>query len=457
MGSLERLTQRQHPQHNVSPLGDFSSSNVQASTQKVTEAKYADLINRTAFSMSNATISLNTSSPTQEKLKSPNSKILNDLEISENFTDDEDFQVETNIEIIQPVSNSNAARVQKIKLSSSDVTKINRLLCPDGLTNRGNQIGSFGEEWKNKGFVFSSVEDLKYGLVQINGGPCGLLAAVQCYVLKNLLFKSKTSATKDNKLQFSLKQTQGALIEGLSEIIWKCSSRHRRALVVIIPKSDVSWDIYSTRMEVSQIDNLTELKQFISSNILSFTNNSGGYHGLIQLLISVILSRGLDVIQNEDMDEPECKLIGKHGYCTQELVNLIVLGKAISNVFDGDVRLGDNSNFKVLKGVGEYYKNPEYPIFIVCSESHFTVLFSATTPIPELSPTRNIDLIYYDGLANQDSEMKLTLSVLPRIKNGRFLSNSREVEDSDVPPLELCIGTKWTNAVVDWNGTDPIL
>lgn len=38
-----------------------------------------------------------------------------------------------------------------------------------------------------QGFVFSTVRDLQYGLVQHQGGPCGILAVVQGYVLRFLL------------------------------------------------------------------------------------------------------------------------------------------------------------------------------------------------------------------------------------------------------------------------------
>jgi len=100
-----------------------------------------------------------------------------------------------------------------------------------------------------------------------------------------------------------------------------------------------------------------------------------GYHGIIQLLYSLILTRGIDTIKDEDMDESDVRLIGRHGYCTQvwcscysavltsssdahmepqqEMVNLILTGQAISNVFDGDVRLdeGADGGGRLLKGI----------------------------------------------------------------------------------------------------------
>jgi len=49
----------------------------------------------------------------------------------------------------------------------------------------------------------------------------------------------------------------------------------------------------------------------------------------------------------EDMDFPNSPLLGQHGYCSQELINLLLFGKCISNAFDNEVQLDD----KVLKGI----------------------------------------------------------------------------------------------------------
>jgi hypothetical protein len=42
--------------------------------------------------------------------------------------------------------------------------------------------------WFGNGFVFSEYEGTGFGLLQDSGGPCGVLAAVQAFVLRFLLF-----------------------------------------------------------------------------------------------------------------------------------------------------------------------------------------------------------------------------------------------------------------------------
>lgn len=58
------------------------------------------------------------------------------------------------------------------------------------------------------------------------------------------------------------------------------------------------------------------------------------------------------------------------------------------------------------------------------------------------------DVYYYDGLANQTEEIRLTLSLGKRLEDKRDL----------VPPIELCLQTKWgKDLLVNWNETEPLL
>lgn len=66
--------------------------------------------------------------------------------------------------------------------------------------------------------------------------------------------------------------------------------------------------------------------------------------------------------------------------------------------------------FSLDSQVGLYLKTPRYPIWLVCSESHFSVLFGLEEGVLT-SPDREqaFDLYYYDGLANQQEEIRLTV------------------------------------------------
>lgn len=60
--------------------------------------------------------------------------------------------------------------------------------------------------------------------------------------------------------------------------------------------------------------------------------------------------------------------------------------------------------------MGAYLKTPRYPIWLVCSESHFSVLFGLQRELlTSQDQSLQFDLYYYDGLANQQEEIRLTV------------------------------------------------
>jgi hypothetical protein len=92
------------------------------------------------------------------------------------------------------------------------------------------------------------------------------------------------------------------------------------------------------------------------------------------------------------MDDPNTSLTSNFGQSSQELMNLLLTGQAVSNVFDNSMKLSDDLTchgiqsrsaigyLSILESlryceVGGYYKSPTFPIWIVGSTSHFSVLF----------------------------------------------------------------------------------
>ena len=194
----------------------------------------------------------------------------------------------------------------------------------------------------------------------------------------------------------------------------------------------------------------------------------------------------------------------------QELVNLMMFGRAYSNVFDGTKRLGSaKDGWMVLQGaprrpsigflslfeayacieatktdeigaffqVGSRYKGPTCPIWVICAESHYTVLFSADPAVnpqdsdkvrffllsskedfskvyyynllyhvDSLSYEFNryigqneevLDLFYFDQLARQSERIRLT--VMPKKLPAHLMTGFEEGESM----IDRCIRTKW--------------
>ncbi|XP_060606069.1 probable ubiquitin carboxyl-terminal hydrolase MINDY-4 [Ruditapes philippinarum] len=338
----------------------------------------------------------------------------------------------------------------------------------------GTPMQSFNDEWKFQSYSFCDMPKLKYGIVQKKGGPCGVLASVQACVLQELLFGEKKVAIQRFN-EPTCEERTDALAIALAKIFWRAGEK--RKAVVCLPSSrpvigsggKFKADEFIETLSLYTFVDFDDLNNFMKQVTNQFELD--GLGGVILSLYSVILSRKVEGVK-DDMDVPTNKLMGAHGYCTQEMVNLFISGRAVSNVFNDVMELDSGEgNIMILKGVvsrcdvgllslfehykscqvGTYLKTPRYPIWVVCSESHFSVLFCTKKELTsDWKAEKRFDLYYYDGLARQQEEIKLTI-----------LTNSRSfVQPSDeelVPPIDHCIRTKWEGAEVDWNGTEPLL
>mmetsp|Transcript_30946 Transcript_30946/g.58804 ORF Transcript_30946/g.58804 Transcript_30946/m.58804 type:complete len:477 (+) Transcript_30946:354-1784(+) len=93
-----------------------------------------------------------------------------------------------------------------------------------------------------------------------------------------------------------------------------------------------------------------------------------------------------------DMDDVNTTITSQFGHSSQELMNLLLTGQAVSNVFDNSMVLSEDLSchgiqsrpaigyLSILESlryceVGDYYKSPLFPIWVVGSTSHFSVLF----------------------------------------------------------------------------------
>ncbi|NXL30165.1 MINY4 hydrolase, partial [Glaucidium brasilianum] len=322
----------------------------------------------------------------------------------------------------------------------------------------GSSLCCFSEEWKIQSFTFNNIPQLKYGIVQKKGGPCGVLAAVQACVLQQLIF-ADSNRNKDTRcLQPSEVHRTECLTMAIAGILWRAGS-NEKAIVALpsgrqqfTPIGKYKADGILETLVLHSATRYEDLIVFLQQNIHQFEI---GPCGCILLTVSVILSRSINLVRN-DFDVLTNRLIGSHGYCTQELVNLLLTGKAVSNVFNNVIELDSgNGNITILKGitsrsdigllslfehydvcqVGCYLKTPKYPIWLVCSESHFSVLFCLEKDLlGDWKTERKFDLYYYDGLANQEEEIRLTIDTTQMC--------AEDKENDLTPPLEHCIRTK---------------
>nr|TKW04360.1 hypothetical protein SEVIR_7G104000v2 [Setaria viridis] len=285
-------------------------------------------------------------------------------------------------------------------------------------------------QWSNQGIRFSSDSETTMGLVQHEGGPCGVLATVQAYVLKYLLFFSddlrnpevsnplytlgqrrfyqSSFAAGDDFSSLTDGRKTRALVHAMVEILFLCGTG-KRAVVASIAR--VNRGKTNAVLEGLSVESATDLQKILRTS--TFTSRKDAFDillaniplfesrlGAMLFLISALLSRGLEYIQ-ADRDDPSQPLVtAPFGHASQEIVNLLLCGEAVPNVFDGKMDLGGGMSLKGIPNnvevgfltlleslnlckVGQYLKCPKWPIWVVGSESHYTVLFALNPNVQE--------------------------------------------------------------------------
>ncbi|MED6242195.1 Ubiquitin carboxyl-terminal hydrolase MINDY-3, partial [Ataeniobius toweri] len=286
----------------------------------------------------------------------------------------------------------------------------------------GGVSTSIFRRW-SQGYVFSEHEQT--ALKQFEGGPCAVIAPVQAFLLKNILFNRESS----NWRQMSEEEQKMALCSTLTEILesacaspstgfclvtWaKGQSPHTSMLSKTqtqsqtqgMPKpessqspqeqqptalaaEDLGFEQFHSVLHKRTVLSVSDLRE----EVLSLYHSWRGCCGVLLFLYSVILTKGIENIRNEIQDPTEPLIDPIHGHGSQSLVNLLVTGHAVSNVWDGDrecsgmklhgIHKQASVGFLTLMEslryckVGTFLKSPKFPIWILGSETHLSVFFT---------------------------------------------------------------------------------
>ena len=324
----------------------------------------------------------------------------------------------------------------------------------------GSESRLLPNAWLSQGFFFNDSPTLEFGLWQNEGGPCGVLAVVQAFLLKHVLFNS---ADKRKFPSLPPDVRDGALKAALCEILWEIATESDGIARVVGSVKRQESGLRFESLMFAEFRSRRLLDSFVDRNFGLFNNPKG--LGVVLFTMSAMLTRGLDMLAI-DMDESS-GLIAQHGYCSQEMINLMILGRATSNVFDHTMSVEGSDH--VLKGahkqsavgflslfehydiirVGSFFKDPQFPIWVICSESHYTVAFCLTKPTAAQQQSGVFDILWYDQLARMERLYTLT------IDNTHDTPVSVDSSEDLVPPMDEVLRTKWPNARVDWNGEEP--
>lgn len=288
--------------------------------------------------------------------------------------------------------------------------------------------------WFSVGFEFSDKTGTEWGLWQKQGGPCGVFAPVQAFILKQMLFEGgSTSEEVDHQQPMALNpggmedSRNSVLATALATVLFHAAQTSSYVVCQVEPRSggaEADMEVVATAVcsgasassaltiRGRRVSRAADAQRLFEEGVSSWL---AGSFGVLSFVCSILLSRSPETVL-EDMDDPSSPLIGRFGHCSQELVNLMLIGEATANVFDGSRWLGDDpSSGFLVKGidgerigtppigflsemepmrylqVGTLYKHPEYPVWVLGSPTHYTLVFSTHKEDSQLSKEAQVE------------------------------------------------------------------
>ena len=91
--------------------------------------------------------------------------------------------------------------------------------------------GSLNDSWM-QGLYWTEEESLRFGLWQEKGGPCGVIAAAQAFVLAHLLYDRPCDSVQESHLSPSDQERDDALVQAIASILWQAGQK-KRAVVIL--------------------------------------------------------------------------------------------------------------------------------------------------------------------------------------------------------------------------------
>lgn len=286
----------------------------------------------------------------------------------------------------------------------SQLPEFNRLIWGTGLIK-----SEVFQRWC-QGFSFSSLE--LSALTQVSGGPCAVIATTQAAILCEILFIRKqrlndikepdnfeillnallniimlAACEKTNELYWFFWSGSDSIVENAIDQSCENSITTAKSVDSLSPCIP-DFETFLDGLRCYQATSPDELRAVAMSLLpqLSYT------YGVLCFLYSVLFTHGLQSLKSEMGDESDVLIDPIHGHSSQCLINLFITGHNTPYLFDGErvvegfalrgiceqPKFGFLTYFEAMRycEVGWFLKNPCYPIWILGSETHLTVLAS---------------------------------------------------------------------------------
>lgn len=366
----------------------------------------------------------------------------------------------------------------------------------------GDATHFFTKDWQRFRFYFRDPDSaIPYGLNCDSAGARAFSLCMQCYILKQLLF---IDAEEEDKPfgrappEPSASEQTSALINAICDILWKLSHLiyneddhiERRKVIVTLPGDSPCFETLGYFLADGLIEKLwiftivtkDELHKFIRRNLHFFCDD--GEPGGILLLYSIVLSHTPATIQSE-LAQCQRSILTENSRPTQAFINLLLSGAASCFVHNGVIKydkhgreleiplpgprkrsefgfLFYNKNEEEEKRtvVGCMLRTPLLPIWITQVNGSYGLIFCTSRDlVADWKIERYFTIHYYTGHHTQVKATSISVDTRRRamMDPSREISywDDEEEKERKQPSLERTLGTKWPEALLDWNGETP--
>ncbi|XP_017040518.1 ubiquitin carboxyl-terminal hydrolase MINDY-3 homolog [Drosophila ficusphila] len=154
------------------------------------------------------------------------------------------------------------------------------------------------------------------------------------------------------------------------------------------PHRELSPDEFHERLHTLHFEDIASVAVFYMENYGQLAHT----YGVLLFMYSVFLTKGSEQVAADISDTSEPLIHSTYGYGGQSLINLMLTGRAVAHVWDNEQDVGglklrgiceqSDIGFITLMEqmryctVGSFFKNPRFPVWVMGSDTHLTVLFS---------------------------------------------------------------------------------
>ncbi|XP_016994980.2 ubiquitin carboxyl-terminal hydrolase MINDY-3 homolog [Drosophila takahashii] len=154
------------------------------------------------------------------------------------------------------------------------------------------------------------------------------------------------------------------------------------------PHWELSPDEFHERLHTLHFEDIGAVARYYVDNYGQLAHT----YGVLLFMYSVFLTKGSELVAADISDTSEPLIHSTYGYGGQSLINLMLTGRAVAHVWDNEQDVGglklrgiceqSDIGFITLMEqmryctVGSFFKNPRYPVWVMGSDTHLTVLFS---------------------------------------------------------------------------------